>query len=75
MTRRAGIPGFADAPAGHYPPPAQVVRRTLLRHGIAVDVETAQLVAEAVRAVLQAGMPSRPPRRRPRVPADCEPLF
>ncbi len=30
----------------------------------------------AVQAALQAGKPSRPPRRGPRVPAaDCEPLF
>ena len=64
--------GLQDAPrhAG------QVVRRVLLRRNIAVDAETAQLVADAVQAVLQAGAPSRPPRRRPRVPAaDCEPLF
>ena len=54
----------------------QVVRRVLLRRNIAVDAETAQLVAAAVQAALQAGTPTRPPRRRPRVPAaDCEPLF
>ena len=54
----------------------QVVRRVLLRRNIAIDAETAQLVAAAVQAALQAGAPSRPPRRRPRVPAaDCEPLF
>ena len=54
----------------------QVVRRVLLRQNIAIDPETAQLVATAVQAVLQAGTPSRPPRRGPRVPAaDCEPLF
>ncbi len=58
----------------------QVVRRVLLRRNIAVDAETAQLVADAVQAVLQAvlqaGAPSRPPRRRPRVPAaGSEPLF
>ena len=61
-----------DAPrhAGH------VVRRVLLRRNIVIDVETAQLVAAAVQATLQAGAPSRPPHRRPRVPAaDCEPLF
>jgi hypothetical protein len=50
--------------------------RVLLRRNIAVDTETAQLVAVAVQATLQAGTPSRPPRRDPRVPpADCEPLF
>ena len=54
----------------------RVVRRALLRRNIAVDTETAQLVAAAVQAVLQAGAPSRPPRRGPRVPpAGCEPLF
>jgi hypothetical protein len=52
-----------------------VVRRVLLRRNIAVDPETAQLVADAVQAVLQAGPPSRPPRRGPRDPAACEPLF
>ena len=64
--------GLQDAPryAG------QVVRRVLLRRNIVIDAETAQLVADAVQAALRAGAPSRPPRRRPRVPAaDCEPLF
>jgi hypothetical protein len=54
----------------------QVVRRVLLRRNIAVDPETAQLVAAAVQAALQPRTLSQPPRRRPRVPpADCEPLF
>jgi hypothetical protein len=54
----------------------QVVRRVLLRRNIAVDAETAQLVAAAVQAALQGGTPSRPPRRRPRAPAaGSEPLF
>jgi hypothetical protein len=54
----------------------QVVRRVLLRRNIAVDAETAQLVADAVRATLQPAESSRPPRRRPRGPAaDSEPLF
>ena len=54
----------------------QVVRRVLLRRNIAVDLETAQLVAAAVQAVLRADTPSRPPRRGPSVPVgDCEPLF
>ena len=60
-----------DAPrhTGH------VVRRVLLRRNIAIDAETAQLVAAAVQAVLRVGTPS-PPRRGRRVPpADCEPLF
>ena len=53
-----------------------VVRRVLLRRNIAVDPETAQLVAAAVQAALQASTPSRPPRRDPRVSAaGCEPLF
>ena len=54
----------------------QVVRRVLLRRNIAVDPETAQLVANAVQAVLRADTHSRPPRRGPRDPAaECEPLF
>lgn len=49
----------------------QVVRRN-----IAVDAETAQLVAAAVQAALQADAPSRLARRRPRAPATgSEPLF
>ena len=48
----------------------------LLRRNIAIDAETAQLVAAAVQAALQTGASSRPPRRGARVPAaDCEPLF
>ncbi len=66
----ADRPQDAPRPAGH------VVRRVLLRRNIAIDAETAQLVADAVRAALQTGAPSRPPRRRWRVPpADCAPLF
>jgi hypothetical protein len=54
----------------------RVVRRVLLRRNIAVDAETAQLVAAAVQAALQAGAPSRPARRRPRAPATgSEQLF
>ena len=56
--------GLQDAPrhAG------RVVRRVLLCRNIAIDAETAQLVAAAVQAALRAGAPSRPPRRRRRVP-------
>jgi AcrR family transcriptional regulator len=57
LTRRADMAGDPrDAPrhAG------QVVRRVLLRRNIAIDAETAQLVA-AVRAALQASAPSRRP--------------
>ena len=64
--------GPRDAPrhAGH------VVRRVLLRRNIAIDAETAQLVAAAVQAALQPAAHPRPPRRRPRDPAaDSEPLF
>ena len=53
----------------------RVVRRVLLRRGIAIDAETAQLVAAAVQAALDASAQSRPPRRGPRVPPGCEPLF
>jgi hypothetical protein len=35
----------------------QVVRRVLLRRNIAIDAETAQLVAAAVQAALQASAP------------------
>jgi hypothetical protein len=67
---------MADSPQGRSPDAGQVVRRVLLRRNIAVDAETAQLVAAAVQAALQAGAPSRPPRPRRRVPsAGCEPLF
>jgi len=56
--------------AGH------VVRRVLLRRNIAIDPETAQLVADAVQAALQPSTSSRSPRRRRRVPpAGSEPLF
>ena len=62
--------GLQDAPrhAG------QVVRRVLLRRNIAIDAETAQLVANAVQAALRAGAPSRPPRGRRRVPPLTAPL-
>ena len=54
----------------------QVVRRVLLRRNIAIDAETAQLVADAVQAALRPAAPSRPPRRRPRgLAAGSEPLF
>ena len=64
--------GPQDAPrhAGH------VVRRVLLRRNVAIDAETAPLVADAVRAALRAGAPARPLRQRRRVPpAGCAPLF
>ena len=54
----------------------QVVRRVLLRRNIAADAETAQLVAAAVQAALQASAPSPRPGRHRRVPAaGSEPLF
>jgi hypothetical protein len=54
----------------------RVVRRVLLRRNIAVDTETAQIVAAAVQAALQAGAPSRPACCRPRAPvAGSERLF
>jgi hypothetical protein len=67
---------MADSPQDPPRHVGHVVRRVLLRRNIAIDAETAQLVAAAVQAALQAGAPSRPPRRRPRVPpAGCERLF
>ena len=67
---------MADSPQDPPRHAGRVVRRVLLRRNIAIDAETAQLVAVAVQAALQAGTPSRLPRRGPRVPdADCEPLF
>ena len=67
---------MADGPQDAPRHAVQVVRRVLLRHNIAIDAETAQLVANAVQAALRAGTPARPPRQRPRVPVgDCEPLF
>ena len=51
----------------------QVVRRLLLLRNIVIDAETAQFVAAAVQAALQAGAPPRPVC--PRGPAaGCEPL-
>ena len=61
--------GLQDAPRHA----EQVVRRVLLRRNIAIDAETAQLVADAVQAALRAGAPSRPRRRR-RVPPPAAPL-
>jgi len=66
----AAVPQDAPRHAG------QVVRRVLLRRNIAIDAETAQLVADALQAALRPAGPSRPPRRRPRGPAaGSEPLF
>ena len=67
---------MADSPQDPPRHVGHVVRRVLLRRNIAIDAETAQLLAAAVQVALQAGTPSRPSRRGPRVPAaDCEPLF
>lgn len=67
---------MADRPQDASRHAGRVVRRVLLRRNIAVDPETAQLVADAVQAALQAAAPGRPPRQRRRVPpADCAPLF
>ena len=67
---------MADSPQDPPRHAGRVVRRVLLRRNIAIDAETAQLVAAAVQVALQAGAPSRPPRRGPRVPAaGSEPLF
>ncbi len=64
---------MADGPQDASRHAGQVVRRVLLRRNIAVDAETAQLVADAVQAALRAGAPSRPPRRRRRVPPPAAP--
>jgi hypothetical protein len=67
---------MADRPQDAPRHAGQVVRRVLLRRNIAIDAETAQLVADAVQAALQPGTPARPPRRRRRGPAaGSEPLF
>jgi len=67
---------MADSPQDPPRHVGHVVRRVLLRRNIAIDAETAQLVAGAVQAALQPAAPSRPPRRRPRGPAaGSEPLF
>ena len=67
---------MADSPQDPPRHAGQVVRRVLLRRNIAIDPETAQLVADADQAALRTAAPSRPPRRRRRVPpADCAPLF
>jgi len=44
-------------PARHV---GHVVRRVLLRRNIAIDAETAQLVADAVQAALRAGSAAAP---------------
>jgi hypothetical protein len=48
----------ATGPHDALPYAGQVVRRVLLRRNIAIDAETAQLVADAVQAALQTGTPS-----------------
>ena len=52
---------MADSPQDPPRHAGQVVRRVLLRRNIAVDAETAQLVADAVRP---HSAPVRPPGRR-----------
>ena len=53
---------MADSPQDQSPHAGQVVRRVLLRHNIAMDPETAQLVAAAVQAALHQ------PTSRPAAP-------
>ena len=48
---------MADRPQDPPRHAGRVVRRVLLRRNIAIDAETAQLVAVAVQAALQAGTP------------------
>ena len=64
---------MADGPQDAPRHAGQVVRRVLLRRNIAIDPETAQLVADAVQAALQPAALSRAatpaparPRRRQR---------
>ncbi|HYB47271.1 MAG TPA: hypothetical protein VED20_07950 [Streptosporangiaceae bacterium] len=72
----AGPSPAAIGPHDAHPQAGQVVRRVLLCRNIVIDAETAQLVAAAVQAALQPGVPSRPPRRGRRASAaGCEPLF
>ena len=67
---------MADSPQNPPLHAGHIVRRVLFHRNIAIDPETAQLVADAVQAALQAGTPSRPPRRRLHVsPVGCEALF
>ena len=66
---------MADSPQDPPRHVGHVVRRVLLRRNIAIDAETAQLVAAAVQAALQAGEPSWRPGRGSRVPGvGCGPL-
>jgi hypothetical protein len=64
---------MADRPQAAARHAGQVVRRVLLRRNIAIDAETAQLVADVVQAALRADTPSRPPRQRRRVPPPTAP--
>ena len=64
-TRAAGFfysPGVTEpatiGPHDASPHAGQVVRHVLLRRNIVIDTETARLVAAAVQAALQAGVPS-----------------
>ncbi len=58
-----GLSPAAIGPRGAPPHAGQVVRRVLLRRNIVIDAETAQLVAAAVQAALQADAQSRPSAR------------
>ena len=67
---------MADRPQDAPRHAGQVVRRMLLRRDIAIDTETAHLVADAVQAVLHPAPSARTPRRRLGRPVtDSEPLF
>ena len=70
-----GLSPAAIGPDDAPPHAGQVVRRVLLRRNIVIDAETAQLVAAAVQAALQAGAPSRPSGRArvfpPRIASRC----
>ena len=53
-------PAAAIGPRDVPPHAGQVVRRVLLRRNVVIDAETAQLVAAAVQAALQADARSWP---------------
>jgi len=76
-----GRPSRRAARRNPHAPAAQVVRRVLLRRGIAVGPDDGQAVADALQALFQALFQAAPPppparpRRPPAPAAACAPLF